>query len=204
MITMEKSPSYAMYYCKTAERLRTALPSVKMITLLRDPVERTYSSFYHHCRHHGRLKVRQTALPSPRARVASCAPPPLPRRHRVSVAASRLTGRRADAADAHQHMAGPRVWAGQGRVRRVLRDFGGSRHGGLRRRRPTDCRAGPRRARVQVNESGKFVLDGSKRGTPLRPPECTPEKFNQYIADVFRFYECAPHPVPRGQALALH
>ena len=113
MITMEKSPSYAMYYCKTAERLRTALPSVKMITLLRDPVERTYSSFYHHCRHHGRLKVRQTALPSPRARVASCAPPPLPRRHRVSVAASRLTGRRADAADAHQHMAGPRVWAGQ-------------------------------------------------------------------------------------------
>ena len=82
--------------------------------------------------------------------------------------------------------------------------FEGSRHGGLRRRRPTDCRAGPRRARVQVNESGKFVLDGSKRGTPLRPPECTPEKFNQYIADVFRFYECAPHPVPRGQALALH
>jgi hypothetical protein len=53
---MEKSPSYAMYYCKAAGRIKAALPSVKMITLLRDPVERTYSSFYHHCRKN-RLKV---------------------------------------------------------------------------------------------------------------------------------------------------
>jgi hypothetical protein len=42
----EASPAY-LYCPKTAERIRKILPNTKLIVILRDPVERSYSSFLH-------------------------------------------------------------------------------------------------------------------------------------------------------------
>ena len=45
----ESSPSY-LYYPFVAERLAVAKPEIKLIVLLRDPVERAHSSYVHLCR----------------------------------------------------------------------------------------------------------------------------------------------------------
>ena len=56
-ITMEKTP----YYISSAEaalEMRSLLPSVKLVAMLREPAARAYSSFYHHCsRNHRLLEV---------------------------------------------------------------------------------------------------------------------------------------------------
>ena len=45
----EASPKY-LYYPGTAERIKAAVPDVKIIAVLRHPVERAYSAFLHHVR----------------------------------------------------------------------------------------------------------------------------------------------------------
>lgn len=35
--------------------MHSLLPSVRLVTLLRDPVARAYSSFYHHCDRNSRM-----------------------------------------------------------------------------------------------------------------------------------------------------
>ena len=42
----EVSPQY-LYYPKTASRIKSALPDVKLVVILRNPIERAYSSFLH-------------------------------------------------------------------------------------------------------------------------------------------------------------
>mmetsp|Transcript_38645 Transcript_38645/g.74090 ORF Transcript_38645/g.74090 Transcript_38645/m.74090 type:complete len:444 (+) Transcript_38645:361-1692(+) len=62
-ITMEKSPSYMMAYCDAAPRIARALPSAKLVVLLRDPASRAYSSFHHHCQ-------RGRVFTNPHARIS--------------------------------------------------------------------------------------------------------------------------------------
>lgn len=45
----EASPIY-LYDSKAAERIQSYIPDVKLIAILRDPVERAYSNFLHHIR----------------------------------------------------------------------------------------------------------------------------------------------------------
>lgn len=45
----EASPSY-LYHTKAAARIKYYCPDVKLIAILRDPVERAYSQFLHHAR----------------------------------------------------------------------------------------------------------------------------------------------------------
>ena len=45
----ESSPSY-LYHPKAAERIKHYIPDVKLIAILRNPVERAYSQFLHHAR----------------------------------------------------------------------------------------------------------------------------------------------------------
>jgi hypothetical protein len=45
----ESSPSY-LYYPKAAERIKYYIPDIKLIAILRNPVERAYSQFLHHAR----------------------------------------------------------------------------------------------------------------------------------------------------------
>ncbi|MCE2661872.1 MAG: sulfotransferase [Microcystis sp. M53603_WE2] len=45
----EASPSY-LYHAKAAARIKYYCPDVKLIAILRDPVERAYSQFLHHAR----------------------------------------------------------------------------------------------------------------------------------------------------------
>mmetsp|Transcript_75441 Transcript_75441/g.214583 ORF Transcript_75441/g.214583 Transcript_75441/m.214583 type:complete len:408 (-) Transcript_75441:185-1408(-) len=61
-ITMEKTP----YYISSAEaalEMRSLLPSVKLVAMLREPAARAYSSFYHHCsRNHRLLEYKNTVV----------------------------------------------------------------------------------------------------------------------------------------------
>ena len=52
----EVSPSY-LYYPGTAARIRAALPDVKLIAILRDPVDRAFSEYWHHWKVGRRLDV---------------------------------------------------------------------------------------------------------------------------------------------------
>jgi hypothetical protein len=45
----EASPIY-LYHPQAASRIQQAIPDIKLITILRDPVERAYSNFLHHVR----------------------------------------------------------------------------------------------------------------------------------------------------------
>lgn len=45
----EASPTY-LYYPRTSERIRHYIPNIKLIAILRNPVERAYSMFLHHRR----------------------------------------------------------------------------------------------------------------------------------------------------------
>jgi hypothetical protein len=49
MITGEGSPEY-LFYPQTANKVAELLPAVKLIALLRDPVERAYSQYRHNLR----------------------------------------------------------------------------------------------------------------------------------------------------------
>lgn len=45
----EASPIY-LYDCKAPERIQSYIPDVKLIAIIRDPIERAYSNFLHHIR----------------------------------------------------------------------------------------------------------------------------------------------------------
>ncbi|WP_246141455.1 sulfotransferase family protein [Hyella patelloides] len=67
----ETSPSY-LYIEKAAERIKYHLPQVKLIAIVRDPSERAYSNFLHHCR--DRLELYQdfeTALEAEESRITN-------------------------------------------------------------------------------------------------------------------------------------
>ena len=48
--TFDKSPAYVQDH-DTLKQIKSTLPGVKLILLLRNPVSRAYSAFQHHCRH---------------------------------------------------------------------------------------------------------------------------------------------------------
>jgi [heparan sulfate]-glucosamine 3-sulfotransferase 5 len=53
-VTFEKTPYYIASTVAAME-MHKLLPSVRLVALLRDPVARAYSSFYHHCDRNSRL-----------------------------------------------------------------------------------------------------------------------------------------------------
>jgi hypothetical protein len=55
-VTFEKTPYYLASTVAALE-MHSLLPSLRVVALLRDPVARAYSSFYHHCSRNQRLVV---------------------------------------------------------------------------------------------------------------------------------------------------
>src|SRR4051794_1688310 len=63
-IVGEATPAYMLWRqnpSRTAARIDKSLPGVKLIALLRNPVDRTYSAFVHHMRR-GRIPAEQDLL----------------------------------------------------------------------------------------------------------------------------------------------
>jgi len=50
VIAMEKSPIYSTEYCASSRKMKTLLPSIKLILSVRDPARRAYSAFMQQCR----------------------------------------------------------------------------------------------------------------------------------------------------------
>lgn len=51
---MEKTPYY-ISSMEAAQEMRSLLPSVKLVAMLREPAARAYSSFFHHCKRNHRI-----------------------------------------------------------------------------------------------------------------------------------------------------
>ena len=56
-VTFEKTPYYLASPVAALEMHRLLGPRLRLVTLLRDPVARAYSSFYHHCDRNRRIVV---------------------------------------------------------------------------------------------------------------------------------------------------
>ncbi len=70
-VTCEASPYY-MFYPHTAARIAQLLPDVKLIALLRNPIDRAYSHYFHELKYkHETLETFEEALAAEESRMAS-------------------------------------------------------------------------------------------------------------------------------------